>query len=147
MAINLVFSWDHAGRQLGLFLMEKAQEWGYEAHSFGAPSFESVDYPDFVFETVTKVLDGNDTLGVLICGSGIGMSIAANRYKGIRAALCHSDYEARVAREHNNANILCLGERVLGTGQAASILNTFLQTHFAGGRHEIRINKMDNKFY
>jgi len=98
-----------------------------------------VDYPDFAKKVARAVAAGESTFGVLVCGTGIGMSIAANKYRGIRAALCSTEFEARMAREHNDANILCLGQRVLGVGVAKGILEAFLATPFAGGKHARRV--------
>ena len=103
---------------------------------------ERVDYPDFANILCQKVLENTETFGVLICGSGIGMSIAANRHKGIRAALCNEPYSAMMSRAHNDANVLCLGARVVGIGMVESILKAFCEGTFEGGRHTCRIGKL-----
>jgi ribose 5-phosphate isomerase B len=103
---------------------------------------ESVDYPDFADAVAAAVLDGRAGLGVLVCGTGIGISIAANRHPGIRCALVHDVTGARLAREHNDANVLALGARVIGTEVALDCLSAFLRTPFAGGRHERRVRKL-----
>jgi ribose 5-phosphate isomerase B len=102
----------------------------------------SVDYPDFAKKVARSVAAGDHTFGVLVCGTGIGMSIVANKYRGIRAALCTTEFEARMAREHNDANVLCLGQRVVGVGVAQGILEAFLDAKFKGGRHADRVQKI-----
>jgi ribose 5-phosphate isomerase B len=108
----------------------------------GPFSADSVDYPDYARAVAEAVAQGRARLGVLVCGTGIGMSIAANKVKGVRAAHCGTEFEARMARAHNDANVLCMGERVLGLGVAAAIVKAFLETPFEGGRHERRVQKM-----
>lgn len=130
---------DHGGFGLKQTLAAKLQDDGHEIVDLGCDSLDSVDYPDFADQVCKQVLAGGANLGILVCGTGIGMSMAANRHKGIRAAVCHNEYTARMSREHNDANILCLGDRVLGSGVAASIVDAWLQTEFAGGRHQRRI--------
>jgi len=109
----------------------------------GTYTKESCDYPDFSDAVVQDLLSQKSDLGILICGTGIGMSIRANRYKGIRAALVHDLFTAENAKKHNNANILCLGERVLSQDLAFSLISTWLNASFEGGRHEKRIEKLD----
>lgn len=130
---------DHGGFGLKQILSAKLMGAGYEVVDCGCKSVDSVDYPDFADQVCKQVLSGDARLGILVCGTGIGMSMAANRHKGIRAALCHNEYTARLSREHNDANILCLGDRVLGTGIAEAIVDVWLQSEFAGGRHQRRI--------
>ena len=134
---------DHGGVALKDALVLWLEERGAAFTDVGTAGEESVDYPDFAEEVVRLVLDGTARFGVLVCGTGIGMSIAANRHRGIRAALCTSSYMARMARAHNDANVLCLGGRVIGAGQAADILQAFLDGEFAGGRHTRRLGKID----
>ncbi len=141
---TLVFGSDHAGLEYKEFLKELSSTWGYEIIDCGTHSSESVDYPDYVPPVVKEVLSG--AIGVLICGSGIGMSIAANRFKGIRAALCSDGLAAKLAREHNDANILVLGERLIGKEEAISCLEAFLNTEFQGGRHARRVEKLEKFF-
>ncbi|MEI8294969.1 MAG: ribose 5-phosphate isomerase B [Alphaproteobacteria bacterium] len=143
MSEVIVFSWDHAGYLLAEPLIELAREMGYTTVSLGKYNTEPVDYPECVASVVSTMRAGKGQRGVLICGSGIGMSMAANRYKDIRAAVCTSECEARTARAHNNANILCLGARVIGESQAKSCLQVFLTTPFAGGRHQRRVEMID----
>jgi ribose 5-phosphate isomerase B len=138
---TLVFSSDHAGFEYKEFLKGVARDWGYTIIDCGTHSIESVDYPDFVQPVVREVLAG--ARGVMICGSGVGMSIGANRFKGIRAALCFDGLMARIAREHNDANILVLGERFIGKEEAISCLEAFLNATFQGGRHARRVEKLD----
>ena len=130
---------DHGGFGLKQILTAKLLDAGHEVVDCGCNSIDSVDYPDFADHVCQQVLSDGASLGILVCGTGIGMSMAANRHKGIRAALCHNEYSARMSREHNDANILCLGDRVLGSGVACAIVEAWLQTEFAGGRHQRRI--------
>lgn len=130
---------DHGGFDLKQILAAKLQDRGCEVVDLGCNKAESVDYPDFADRVCEQVLSGGADLGILVCGTGIGMSMAANRHNGIRAALCHDEYTARLSREHNDANVLCLGDRVLGSGVAEGIVDVWLKTEFAGGRHLKRI--------
>jgi ribose 5-phosphate isomerase B len=114
-----------------------------EVADFGAASKDSVDYPDYGAKVSEAVSKGTMDRGILICGTGIGMSIVANRFPKVRAALCHDHFTAQMSREHNDANILVMGERVIGTGVACDIVRTWLETEFAGGRHQLRLNKID----
>ena len=135
---------DHAGFAVKPFVIEYLQKKGIEVEDLGTYSSESVDYPDFAHKVAEAVLANEGSKGILICGSGIGMSLAANKHKGIRAALCHDAYTAEMARRHNDANILCFGERVVGVGVIESILEAWLNAEFEGGRHERRVRKIDN---
>jgi ribose 5-phosphate isomerase B len=137
--VKIILASDHAGLELRQALVSLLQEKGVSFQDVGPTSSESVDYPDFAKKVARAVAAGEYTLGVLVCGTGIGMSIVANKYRGIRAALCSTEFEARMAREHNDANILCLGQRVLGVGVAKGILEAFLATPFAGGKHARRV--------
>jgi ribose 5-phosphate isomerase B len=143
MGKSIVIASDHAG----YFLKEKIKEFlkkeNYEVIDVGCFSPESVDYPEYGAKAVEKFLNKEADLGILICGTGIGMSIFANRFPGIRAALCHEPFSAKMARLHNNANILVLGGRLIGEGMAIEIVKTFLETPFEGGRHERRINLIE----
>lgn len=132
---------DHAGYELKEYLKQQLSSAGYEVIDMGTDSTESVDYPDYAFAVARQVTDGKG-LGILVCGTGIGMSIAANKVKGVRAACCSNIYEAVMARRHNDANVLCLGSRVLGAEHALAIAVEFLSNEFEGGRHERRINKI-----
>jgi ribose 5-phosphate isomerase B len=134
---------DHAGIELKDFTRDLLREKGYEVEDLGPHTRDRVDYPDFAHKLAKEVLSTPDSYGILICGTGIGMSIAANAHPGIRAALCHDAYTAQMAREHNDANVLCFGERVVGKGVVESMLDMWLSTEFAGGRHENRVNKLE----
>jgi ribose 5-phosphate isomerase B len=134
---------DHAGVDLKAQLKKELQALGYEALDLGTHSTDSVDYPDFAHMLAKTMKDGKAGVGVLICGSGIGISIAANRHTHIRAALCHSALEAKLSRQHNNANVLALGARIIGIEVAKDTLRAFLKTEFEGGRHEKRVTKMN----
>jgi len=134
---------DHAGVELKNWTVELLKSKGYEVEDLGPYTTDRVDYPDYAHKVATAVLADKDSQGILICGSGIGMSMAANRHEGIRAALCHDAYTAMVAREHNDANILCYGERIVGKGVAESIIDAWLANGFEGGRHEARVKKIE----
>ena len=134
---------DHAGFQLKEFVREHLAGRGVTPLDLGTDSTRSVDYPDFARKVCEEILDGRAEKGILICGTGLGMSMMANRYKGIRGALCHDHFTALAARSHNNANVLILGGRILGTDLAKEIVDTWLDTPFEGGRHEGRIDKFD----
>jgi ribose 5-phosphate isomerase B len=134
---------DHAGFEVKPFVIEYLKNKGYEVEDLGTYSTESVDYPDYAHKVAEAVLANPGSMGILICGSGIGMSLAANKHKGIRAALCHDHYTASMARKHNDANILCFGARIVGLGEIESILDGWLNSEFEGGRHERRVKKID----
>ena len=133
---------DHAGFELKEQIKQRLVEQGVAVHDRGTLSNESVDYPDFAREVGEEVAAHQADLGILVCGSGVGMSIAANKVPGIRAANVTSDYEAQMSREHNNANVLALGARVLDAPKAFAIVDRFLHTAFAGGRHQRRVDKI-----
>lgn len=135
---------DHAGTALKQILIEDLHEAGFNVLDMGTCGSESVDYPDFGYAVANAVAGGEAQLGVVVCGSGIGISIAANRNPAIRAALCTNGLMARLARQHNDANVLALGERLTGTDMARDILKEFLATPFDGGRHQRRIDKLSN---
>lgn len=132
---------DHGGFHLKEMVRLLVAELGYEVQDLGCYSTASVDYPDIVRLVCEKVDAGTVDRGILICGTGLGMSMAANRYAHVRAALCHDHYTARMSREHNNANVLCMGERVIGPGVAEDIVRTWLVVEFSGGRHLGRIEQ------
>lgn len=133
---------DHGGFNLKNEIVKFLKAKGYEVKDFGTYNTDSVDYPDFGQTVAEAVSRGECDKGIVICGTGVGISIAANKVKGIRAALCTDTYMARMTREHNDANILALGERVLGVGVALDIVETWLGTQFVGGRHQQRIEKI-----
>ncbi|MDR0746641.1 MAG: ribose 5-phosphate isomerase B [Helicobacteraceae bacterium] len=140
---SVVIGNDHAAVDFKREVADYLIRVGYEVVDVGCNDTKSVDYPDIAEKVAAYVQENPDSFGVLVCGTGIGMSIAANKYEGIRAALCHNAYTAQMARSHNNANILCMGSRVIGTGVAQSILKAWLDTAFAGGRHGDRLAKID----
>ena len=133
---------DHAGYELKEAVARLVEGMGHEVHDFGPSRPESVDYPDFARKVARGVSQGRFDRGILICGTGIGMCITANKVPGIRAALCHDHLTARLSREHNDANVLCLGGRLIGPALAAEIVETWLQTAFQGGRHARRLDKI-----
>ena len=135
---------DHAGVDLKDYTVELLKQKGHEVIDLGPFDKERVDYPDYAVKVAQSVLADSDSQGILICGSGIGMSMAANRFHGIRAALCHDAYTAQVARGHNDANILCFGERIVGKGVAESIIDSWLASSFEGGRHAGRVEKIES---
>ncbi len=115
---------------------------GVEVKDVGTFGTESVDYPDIAEKVCADVVSGEAERGIVLCGTGLGISIAANKIKGIRCALCHDIFSAKMSREHNNANVLAMGGRVIGFGPAGEIVRAWLTTEFAGGRHERRVNKI-----
>lgn len=133
---------DHAGFALKTLLKTTLEEGGYTVLDLGTHSADSVDYPDFGKAVADAVAAGRAARGVLVCGSGIGISIAANRNPAIRCAVCRSGLEAKLARQHNDANVIALGERITGTEVALDCLHQFLNTEFDGGRHERRVAKL-----
>jgi ribose 5-phosphate isomerase B len=141
--LRIVLASDHAGFELKEFAKAVLQKLGCEVEDLGAASEASVDYPDFAHAACRKVLSGEADRGVLVCGSGIGMSMAANRFKGIRAALCWDLYAAKYSRLHNDANVLCLPGRLMGKGLAEEVIKVWTSTPFEGGRHERRVKKLD----
>ena len=132
---------DHRGLNLKQFIIKLVTEMGHNCEDFGGYTTDSVDYPDIAKKVAEAVARGDFEHGILICDTGIGMSIAANKVRGIRAALCHDAFSARRARRHNDANILCLAAAE-GQGAVGEIVDTFLTTEFEGGRHEQRLNKI-----
>jgi ribose 5-phosphate isomerase B len=134
---------DHAGFKLKEQLKSALEELGFDFEDLGPMDETSCDYPDLAHELAAGIAAGRYGFGVLVCGTGIGMSCAANRHRGVRAALCTESYAARMARAHNDANVLCLGARIVGPGVAGDILKTFLETRFEGGRHARRVEKID----
>ena len=135
---------DHGGINLKQSIKALLEERGIETKDFGTFDSSSVDYPDIAEKVAAAVVSGECETGILVCGTGIGMSIAANKIKGIRAAHVTDTYSARMAREHNNANIICLGERITGCDLALEIVKAYLDAEFLGGRHETRVNKIMN---
>lgn len=135
---------DHAGYELKLEVIKFLESKGYEVKDFGCDSTKSVDYPDYAHAVAHAVADGEADKGILICGTGIGVSISANKVKGIRAALCHDVFSAEATRLHNDANVLTMGARVIGGGLALKIVETFVETPFSNDeRHIRRISKIE----
>lgn len=140
--MKLALGSDHGGYNLKQKIKDLLEDKGIDYKDFGTNSTESVDYPDFAKQVAQAVADNEFELGILVCGTGIGMSITANKVPGVRAALCHDVFSARATRQHNNSNVLTLGERVIGTEVALEIVKTWLETDFEGGRHQRRIDKI-----
>lgn len=133
---------DHGGFRLKEEIKTLLTELKVDNHDFGTYTLSSVDYPDISRQVAEAVAKGEYERGIIVCGTGIGVSIAANKIKGIRAALCNDVFSAQMSREHNNANILTMGERVIGSGLAKMIVEVWLKTEFAGGRHACRVDKL-----
>lgn len=149
VGMNVIIGSDHAGYALKEHLKPILAGWGYQVRDVGCNCDEPVDYPDIAEKVVLGIRDGQAEMGVLICGTGQGMAIAANKVPGIRAAVCNDEFSARAAREHNDANILTMGARVVGSGVAESIIKGFLESSYAGGRHQRRldlIRDIENKY-
>ena len=140
-ARTIAIATDHAGFELKEMLKQDIENMGLKVADLGTNGTPSVDYPDFAGEMAKWIQHNPEQVGVLICGSGIGMSMAANRHRHVRAALCHNAAAASLARRHNNANVLCLGARMIGAEVAKFCLKHFLETDFEGGRHQKRIDK------
>ena len=134
---------DHGGVGLKDIIKEHLEQKGLTVLDCGTQGDESVDYPDFAEAVVKTILKGDAPRGILVCGTGIGISIKANRYKGIRAAVVHSSFTAEMAKAHNNANVLCLGQRVTGIEDACRYVDIWMNTKFEGGRHQGRLDKLD----
>jgi len=133
---------DHAGFEYKTFLSDLLRSKGLEVKDFGTYSLDSVDYPDFAHPVANAVESGEAAWGVLICGSANGVAITANKHQGIRAALCWQEEVAKLVRQHNNANVLCIPARFVSMAVAETMLHAFMETHFEGGRHEGRVNKI-----
>lgn len=133
---------DHAGIDLYTPIKEKLEELGHEVNHVGTDGKDSVDYSDFAQKACDKVLEGEADFAILVCGTGLGMSISANKIDGIRAACVSEAFSARMSRAHNNANCLCLGARVIGSETAKMIVEEFAKTDFEGGRHQRRVDKI-----
>ena len=141
--LDIAIASDHAGVEMKLHLVKFLLKRGHNVIDMGVRRKVRVDYPDYGKKVAKAVSEGEVPLGILICGSGIGMSITANRFKGVRAALVHDHYTARMAKAHNNANILCLGARVIAKELAEELVEVWLATEFEGGRHAQRLEKID----
>lgn len=141
--MRIVIASDHAGFNLKESLKVYLAGKGEVVKDFGAFSSESCDYPDFAKKVAEVVSEGGADFGVLVCGSGVGMCITANRYRGVRAAVLHSAEEAELSRRHNDANVACIGARINSEKQVEKFLDAFLSTPFEGGRHQNRVDKID----
>ncbi len=140
--MKIALGCDHGGLEHKNAIGEFLKENGFEVVDFGIYEQVSVDYPDIAAKVCESIINGEAERGILVCGTGIGMSIAANKYKGIRAAACSEHFSAKYTRLHNNSNILCLGGRVVGVGTAIELADFFVNTEFEGGRHQKRIDKI-----
>lgn len=141
--MNIVVVSDHAGYDLKESIKEYLASLGHNVIDCGTNSKDSVDYPDFADVAAKKIINGDAERGIFICGTGIGISIAANRHKGIRAALCSDIYSTRLSRQHNNANVLAMGANIVALPLAKEMINVWLSESFEGGRHERRVCKLD----
>lgn len=135
---------DHGGYELKVALVNHLKEKGYEVDDIGSHSKEIVRYPYYASKVAKEVSGNEDVRGILICSTGIGMSIIANKYKGIRAALCYSSYQGKMTSAHNKSNILCLGGRCIGTFEAIDIIDQWLETKYEGGRHDISLGLIED---
>ncbi len=140
--MKIVIGCDHGGFELKEIIKTHLSEKGHTVIDIGTNSKDSVDYPDYGKKAAEMVADKSADRGIVICGTGIGISIAANKVEGIRCALCTNEYMAKMSRQHNDANMLALGNRVIGAGLAAEIVDIWLNTDFEGGRHLLRVNKL-----
>lgn len=141
--LKIAIGSDHGGYEYKEQIVSHLKEKGYECVDVGTYSTDSCDYPVIARTVTTKITTGEADRGILICGTGIGMSIVANKVKGIRAALCGDTFSARASRAHNNSNVLCLGERVIGINLAMDIVDIWLESKFEGGRHQRRVDMME----
>lgn len=141
--MKIALAADHGGYELKNHLKNLLLEWGHDVKDYGVNSGDSVDYPDIARPAAEAIAAGEHDCGLFCCGSGIGISIVANKVKGIRAALCHDPYNAHMSRLHNNANVLCMGGRMVGPDMAAETLRAFVEGKFEGGRHQRRVDKIE----
>lgn len=140
--MKIVIASDHAGYRLKQQLLPLFSEWNVTVQDMGCYDETSVDYPDYGLKVATAVAEGDADRGILICGTGLGMCITANKVPGVRAVTVHDEFSAKMSRLHNDANVLTMGERVIGPGVAAEVIKVWLTTEFEGGRHERRVEKM-----
>lgn len=141
--MKIIIGADHGGLLLKDKITQHLKDKGYDVEDVGTYSAKSCDYPMIAKELTTRVLDDSANLGILVCGTGIGMSIYANKVKGIRASHCTDTYSARLTRQHNDSNVLCLGERITGMGLALDIVDEWLSASFEGGRHQRRVDMIN----
>lgn len=140
--MKIALACDHGGFNLKREIKKYLEDSGYETVDFGTDSLDSCDYPDFALPAAEAVADGSCDRGIVVCSTGIGVSIVANKVPGVRCAHCHDTYCAEFTRRHNNANMLALGEKVIGVGYALKIVDAFIKTEFEGGRHQRRVDKI-----
>ncbi len=140
--MKVALACDHGGLQLKDAIKGHLEKNGYEVEDYGTYNGDSVDYPDFAGRAAKAVAAGECDKGIVVCGTGIGVSIVANKVKSIRCALCHDVFSAKATREHNDTNMLAMGQRVIGEGLALTIVDTWLTTEYEGGRHDLRLEKM-----
>ena len=140
--MKIALACDHGGLNLKYEIIKELKAQGHEVVDFGTNSTDSCDYPDFALPAAEAVASGKCEKGIVVCSTGIGVSIVANKVPGVRCAHCHDSYCAEFTRLHNDANVLALGEKVIGVGYALKIVNTFLNTEFEGGRHQRRVDKI-----
>ncbi|SHE81291.1 ribose 5-phosphate isomerase B [Clostridium fallax] len=140
--MRIALGCDHGGLELKNIIIKHLEDKGIETKDFGTDTAESCDYPDYAIKVAEEVAAKKFDFGILVCGTGIGISIAANKVPGVRAALCSDTFSAHATRQHNDANILAFGARVIGPGLALDIVDTFLNAEFEGGRHQTRIDKI-----
>lgn len=143
MSLSVAIGGDHAGYELKKAVIELLEKRGYTVKDFGPHSADSVDYPDYVHPLATAVHSGQYDLGVVICGSGNGVCMTANKHEGIRAALCWNPELASLSRQHNDANVLCMPARYISVEEATAITNAFFDASFEGGRHQRRVDKIN----
>ncbi len=139
---KIVVGCDHAALELKNKVIAHLNTRGFDVCDVGTYTSDSCNYPDYASAACKKLQNGDAELGILICGTGIGMSMAANKHRGIRAACCSDTFSAKATREHNNANVLCFGERVVGAGLALQLVDIFVDTDYLGGRHEARVQML-----
>lgn len=139
---SIAIGCDHAGFPLKEAIIKKLKKMNFLVHDFGTFSEDSVDYPDYIHPAASKIQDGEIEFGVMICGSGQGVSMTSNKYQKVRAALCWKVQLAKLARQHNNANVLCIPQRFVSKKMALNMVEAFFNTDFEGGRHERRVNKI-----
>jgi ribose 5-phosphate isomerase B len=140
--MKIAIGCDHGGLEHKNAIVEHLKNRGFDVEDFGIYEQVSVDYPDIAKKVCQSIVNKDNERGILVCGTGIGMSLAANKFKGIRAAVCSEHFSAKYTRLHNDSNILCLGGRVIGIGTALELVDLFVDTEFEGGRHQNRINKI-----
>ncbi len=141
--MKVAVAWDHRGLEKGHRMLEDVRKIGHEVEPIGPETADPVDYPDIAFQAAREVAEGRCDRAIILCGSGIGVSIAANKVPSIRAALCHNTYTAEISRRHNDANVLCLGSDLLDPGLMEEMARIWLETEFeSGGRHERRVKKI-----